>query len=251
MASIFPIVFQNAADIESSLAAMSKSYCELVKILFAPETGCFESNLINNKTRFLLEVQGSEIIAKSCPSMRRDIIHAYNLTLINRLDVVLDTGFYVRADDTENEMLKCLLRQIKSGFMLGGSLGCTLTEGYKMWDYIRLVLGMSVKRKGAKVFGNPVPLITSYCDKNAAPCRLYLDACKMLEQMDLVRIPLREHAKKRPYRSIIPRIQLSNKRHAPAQVVDAPMMVGHAVGDPSMVIGEKEQEYGAVIVIDD
>ena len=251
------IVFKTANSIPRTLTTISKSYREMVSKLFDPSAShCFEYNSINNNTRLILEVQGSEIIAKFCcnTNLRWDIMHAYNLMLINRLEVVMDTGYYVRADDTDRHMLHCLYRQINSAFMPESSLGKMLTKGFEQWHRIHVVICMSARRKGTRFATlkshNCLQMVIGFCCKDTSPvCGIYQAACAKLELLCLERVHLKDRSidKISKPRREIPRIQLATKtvrRNGIARVVDDPLLVGEGGGGGPV-------DDDDVIVIDD
>ena len=247
------LVFEDRSEIHRTLTTISKSYRELVEKLFNPESGCFDSNSINNNTRLLLEVQGSEIITKYTNNLRWDIIHTYNVSLINRLDVVMDTGYYVREDGTEAAMLQCMFRQINGLFMPDSWMGKMLMDGFKQWENVRAHVYIGWKRDTnsqlSRLDLSCLGLVFDLCRRNTSPVSgAYREACARVETLGLERVVLRQRSTaKKPLRP--PRIQLATKtprRDEAAKVVDNPVLEGGGSGGGGCGVGDDE-----VIVIDD
>jgi hypothetical protein len=206
------IAFDSTDELKSNLHTASDLYCELIRNLFDPESCVFETKYITTETRTLLEVQGSEIIAKTCCNLPWDVIHAYNMTIINRLDVVIDTSYHVKADDMEDDILNCLYRQIHSAFAVNGSLGKMLTEGFWLWHYFRKAVAVCKNRK-IKFGETAVPILQlndetlahvhSLCRENTTSFPIYyLASCDTMDKMALERIHLTSNERKIPRKSL-------------------------------------------------
>jgi len=129
LARLRPIAYKDKEELSIELAFTGKKYCDFIEKIIdqsQPEIIQGTTTTLPPETQLLLQVQGTEIAAAACANMNIRVVYAANKMLIDRINIVLDTCYHIKAANREKQILNCIRRQVNATFAVNGSLGAML-----------------------------------------------------------------------------------------------------------------------------
>ena len=197
LARLRPIAYEDKDEIFFITTIAGKKYCNLIEKIIDQSQQPYiiqgTTRSLKPDTQLLLQVQGTEILAEACANLHLRVVYAANEMLINRINIVLDTCYHIKAVNREEQILNCIRRQVNATFAANGSLSAMLYKGYEIWDRLRSKIMGKIPRKQRNLQHRNlvVRILLGMCHENRSRCNEYEAAKIRMAEMGIERIEVK------------------------------------------------------------